>query len=142
MFTKQKFLSDAAFKTWPFSFDFNFACKDGRVTTATSKCYCPLVVNPTITNCCKEFHLKCGKAPRSVFENIAIHENYSSFMWKPVFFLYSKMFPSLSKVIVFFSYFLQYDEVFLISLLDICYHYLVFVDPVKGCSKSKYLVKD
>ena len=35
-------LSDATFKTWPFSSDFNFACKDGPVTTATSKYYCPL----------------------------------------------------------------------------------------------------
>ena len=57
------------------------------VTAATYKYYCPLVVNPTITNCCKEFHLKCGRIPRSVFENVAIHENFSSFVWKPVFFL-------------------------------------------------------
>ena len=75
MSTKQEIVSDAAFKAWPFSSDFNFACKDGRVTTATCKYYCPLVVSPTITNCCKELHLKCGRVPRSVFENVAMHEN-------------------------------------------------------------------
>ena len=31
---------------------------------------------------------------------------------------------------------------FLISLLDDCYHYLVFMDPVNGCSNSKLLVKE
>ena len=39
-------------------------------------------------------------------------------------------------------YFLQYDEVFLISLLAGCYHYLVFMDQVSDCSKSKLLVKE
>ena len=65
MFTKQEIVSDTAFKEWPFSNDFNFACKDGRVTATTCKYYCPMVVNPTITNCCKE--LKYGRVPRSVF---------------------------------------------------------------------------
>ena len=45
-----------------------------RVTAATCK-YCPLVVSPTVTNCCKELHLRCGKIPRSVFENFAMLEN-------------------------------------------------------------------
>ena len=75
MSTKQEIVSDAAFKAWLFSSDFNFACKDGRVTAATCKYYCPLVVNPTITNCCKELHLKCGRVPRSVFENVDMHES-------------------------------------------------------------------
>ena len=43
---------------------------------------------------------------------------------------------------VFLCYFLQYAEVFLISLLNSYCHYLVFIDPVKGCSKSKLLVKE
>ena len=73
MSTKQEIISDAAFKAWPFSFDFNFACKDGSITAATCKYYCPLAVNPTITNCCKELHLKCDRVPRSVFENVAMH---------------------------------------------------------------------
>ena len=51
------------------------------------------------------------------------------------------MWPPLSKFIVFLCYFLQYDEVLLISLLDGCYHYLVFMNPVNG-SKSKLLVKE
>ena len=29
MSAKQEIVSDAAFKAWPFSSDFNFACKDG-----------------------------------------------------------------------------------------------------------------
>ena len=75
MSTKQEIVSDAAFKASPFSSNFNFACKDSRVTAATCRYYCPLVVNPTITNCCKEFHPKCGRVPRSVFENVAMHKN-------------------------------------------------------------------
>ena len=75
MSTKQEIVSDAAFKAWPFSSDFNFTCKDCRVTAATCKYYCLLVVNPAITNCCKELHLKCGRVPRSVFENVAMHED-------------------------------------------------------------------
>ena len=59
-----------------------------------------------------------------------------------LFSYYFEMLPLLSKVIVFFCYFLQYDEVFLISLLGGCYHYLVFMHLVKGYSKSKLLVKD
>ena len=57
------------------------------------------------------------------------------------FSYYFEMLPPLFKVIVFFSVtFLQYDVVVLISLLDGCYHHLVFMDPVNG-SKSKLLVK-
>ena len=63
MSRKQEILSDAAFEAWSFSPDFNFACKNGWVTAAACKYYCLLVVNPTITNCCKEVHLKCGRAP-------------------------------------------------------------------------------
>ena len=61
MSTKQEIISDAAFKAWPFSFDFNFACKDGSITAATCKYYCPLAVNPTITNCCKELLLNVAE---------------------------------------------------------------------------------
>ena len=79
--------TSAIIVTWPFSSDFNFACKDGRVTTATCKYYCPLFVNPTITHCCKELYLKCGRVSRSIFEKVAMHKSYSGFVWKPVFFL-------------------------------------------------------
>ena len=75
MSTKQEIVFDAAFKAWPFLSDFNFACKDGRFTTAACKYYCPLVISPTIANCWTEIHLKCGRVPRSVFENVAMHEN-------------------------------------------------------------------
>ena len=80
MSAKQEIVSDAAFKAWPFSSNFNFACKDGQVTTATCKYYCPLIVNPNITHCCKELHLKHGRNPRSVFENIAMHKNVATFI--------------------------------------------------------------
>ena len=74
MSTKQQNISDAAFKAWAFSSDVNFTCRDGQVTAGTSKCYCQMFVSPTVTNSCKEFHLRCGRVPRSVFENIAMHE--------------------------------------------------------------------
>ena len=57
------------------------------VTTVTCKYYWKLVVNPTVTNCCKELHLECDRVPIFAFENVAIHKNYSGFVWKPVFFL-------------------------------------------------------
>ena len=49
MSTKPEIVSDAAFKAWPFSSDFNFACKNNQVTAATCKYYCPWVVNLIIT---------------------------------------------------------------------------------------------
>ena len=71
----KRVLSDAAFKAWPFLSDFDFACKDDQVTAATYKYYCPLVVNPIMTNSCKKLHFKCGSVPRSVFANVAMNEN-------------------------------------------------------------------
>ena len=75
MSTKQESVFDAAFMAWPFSSNFNFPFKDSRVIATTCKYYCPLVVTPTITNCCKELHLKCRRVPRSVFENVVMHES-------------------------------------------------------------------
>ena len=52
-------------------------------------------------------------------------------------FLYLfKIWSPLLKAIVFLSV-----TLILSSLLDDCYHYLVFMDPVNGYSKSKLLVK-
>ena len=68
MSTRQESVSDATFKTWPFSCNFKFAGKNDQVTIVTCK-YCPLVVSPIVTYCCKELHLIYGKIPRSVFEN-------------------------------------------------------------------------
>ena len=62
MATKQKSVSDAVFKAWPFSSDNNIAIKDGQVTAATCK-YCPLVVSPTVTNYGKGLHLKYSRIP-------------------------------------------------------------------------------
>ena len=74
MSTKQESVTDATFKGWPVSSDFNFTSKDDRVTAATCK-YCPLVASPTVTNCCHRLHLKHGKILRSAFENFAMHKN-------------------------------------------------------------------
>ena len=74
MSTKQDSISDAKFKAWLFSSNFNFATKDGRVTAATCD-YCPLVVGPTINSFCKEIHLKYSKIPRFVFQNFAMCKN-------------------------------------------------------------------
>ena len=57
-------------------------------------------------------------------------------MWKPVFY-YFEMLPPISKVIVFLYYFLQYDEVILSGLLDGCYHYIIFMDLVKGQNQDQ-----
>ena len=142
MFTKQKNVYDVAFNAWPFSSDFNFVHKDGRFNTATCKYYCQLFISPTITNSCKNLHLKCDRVPRSIFENIAMQENWYGLVWKPVFFLLFQNVPTfIESHFVSLCYFLPYDEVYLISLLDVCYHYLVFMDPVNGCPKSKLLVK-
>ena len=139
MSAKQESVSDAAFKTWLFSSHFNFASKDDRVTTATCK-YCLLVVSPTVTNCCKELHLKYGKHSRSIFDNFTMHENQSGLCENQYFFLYFENVATFIKsYCVFLCYFLQYDEVFLVSLLNGCYHYLVFMIPVNGCSESKLL---
>ena len=93
------------------------------VITATCIYYCPLVVSPTtITNCCRELHPKFGWVPRSVFENITMHKNHSGLVWKPVFFLLlSKCCTFIKSHPVFPCCSLQYDEMFLISLLDGCY---------------------
>ena len=75
MSTEQESIYDAAFKARRFSSDFDFTCKDGRVTAATCKYYSQLFVSLTITNFSKELHLKCGRVPKSFFENIAMHYN-------------------------------------------------------------------
>ena len=139
MNTKQEIVSDADFKAWSFSSDFNFACKDGRITKATCKYYCLLVVNPAITNCCKEFHLKCGRVPRSVFEMSPYTKTCPVSCENQSFFL---LFQNVATFIVshcvFPLPFTVWWSIF-ISLLDGCYHYLVFMDPLNGCSKSKLL---
>ena len=58
------------------------------------------------------------------------------------FFLFQNVANFIESHCVFLCYFLQYDEVFFISFLDGYYHYLVFMDPFNGCSKSKLLVKE
>ena len=142
MSTKQEVVSDATFKTWPFSSSFNFACKYGRVTIATRKYYCLLVVDPAITNCCKELHVIWGRVPWSVFENVAIHEELPGFKWKPLYFLIISKRCNLYQKSLCFSRLLFTVWWFLISLSDSCYHYLLFMDPVNSYSKSKLLVKE
>ena len=75
MSSRQEIVSDAGFKAWLFLSDFYFICKDGQVSAATCKHYCPLDVSPTIPNCCKDLHLKYRRVPRSVLKNITMHKN-------------------------------------------------------------------
>ena len=136
MSLKQEIVSDAAFKAWPISSDFNFLCKDSLVTAATCKYYCPLVVNPTITNYYKEFHLKCGRVPRSVFTLVRFRVKTSHFSY------YFEMLSPLSKVIVFFSVtFYRMMKYFWSAFQTVATIILFFMDPVNGCSKSKLLWK-
>ena len=107
MSVKQEIESDAAFKAWPFSSDFNFACKNSQFTAAACKCYCPLVVNLTLPSC-KEFHLKWSRVLRSVSENVAMYKNLSDFMWKLVFLLFQNVSIFIKSNFVFLCYFLQY----------------------------------
>ena len=76
----------------------------------------PIVAKSSILNVLLDLSLKmlpCMKTSAVSCEN----QSFSH---------YFKMLPPFSKVIVvFFCYFLQYAEVFFISLLDGCYHYLI-----------------
>ena len=100
----------------------------------------PIWWNPlqlsAVTNCSKKLHLKWSRVPGSVFENFALHmhENKSGFRWKLVFFLII----SIVLFSVTFSLVLCFS-VFLSRLLDSCYYYLVFMNPVSGYSKLNYL---
>ena len=142
MSTKQEVVSDAAFKTWPFSSSFNFACKYGWVTIATCKYYCLLVVDPAITNCCKELHVIWGRVPWSVFENAAIHEDLPGFKWKPLYFLIISKCCNLYQKSLFFLVTFYSMIIFDQPFRQCCYHYLLFMDPVNSYSKSKLLVKE
>ena len=55
-------------QAWLFSSDLILPVKMVELTAATCKYCCPLIVSPTITNCCKGLHLKCGRVPRSVLK--------------------------------------------------------------------------
>ena len=124
MSTKQESVSGATFQAWLFSFIFNFGCKDGRVTTATCK-YCLLVVSPSDEALCK--FLLVPIAVKNSILNVAEFldpplKTLPCMKTSPVscktshFSYYFKVWPHLSKVIVFLCYFL------LSSLLDGCYH--------------------
>ena len=119
MSTKQEIVSDAAFKAWPFSSDFNFACKDGRVITATHIYYCPLVISPTITNCCKELHLKFGWIPSSVLWKRCHAQKLVRFGVKTSLFSYS------------FKMLQLYRQSFCFSLLLFTVWWSIFDQPFK-----------
>ena len=86
-----------------------------------------MVELPTIV----ELHLKCGRVldPPCMKTSPVLCET-------SLFPYYFEMWPPLSKVIVFLCY------VLFNSLLEGCYHYLIFMDPVNGYSKSKLLLKE
>ena len=143
MSTKQEIVSDISLKAWPFSSDFNFICKDYRVTAATCKYYCLLVANPATTNCCKKLNiLNVAEFLDPSLKTLPCTKTSPVLCEKKSFFLFRNVANFIESHCVFLSYFLQYDEVFFIDFLDSCYHYLVFMDPVNGCSKSKLPVKE
>ena len=137
--TKNENVSDATCKAWPFSSDCKFARTDGPVTADITVHWLqalplPVVGKSSIVNVIEFLELS--------FKNLAMHktrlvlcESQSCFLlfWNVATFIESHC--------IFLCYFFQYDEVFLISVLDGYYHYLFFMDPVNGCSKSKLLVK-
>ena len=51
------------------------------------------------------------------------------------FLLFRNVVTFIKKHCVFLCYILQYDEAFLISLLDGCCYYIGFMDPANGCSE-------
>ena len=74
----------------------------------------------------------------SVFENFVMYLNQSGLCENQSFFLLFQNAMTFTKNHqVFLCYFLQHDEVFLISLFDSCYHYLVFMDPVSDIVQSQ-----
>ena len=137
---KKEIVSDAAFKASTFSCDFNFALKDGQVSAETCKYYCPLFVNPTITNYYKEFILNMAefwdrflKISPCMKTSLILCENQSFFL------LFRNVATFIESHCVFLCYFLQYDEVFLISLLVVCYHNLSFMDQSMVVQSQTYL---
>ena len=80
--------------------------------TAICRYYCPLVVNHTITNSCKELHLKCGRVPRSVFETLPCMKSSPVLCQNHSFFLlFWNVATFIERHCVYLCYFLQYDEV-------------------------------
>ena len=55
--------------------------------------------------------------------------------------LFLQTLPCIETFLISLYDFLPYNEVLWCSLFDVSYHYLVFMDPVKGYSKSKLHVK-
>ena len=90
-----------------------------------------------VTNCCKELHLKWGRVPGSIFENLKLGQFCENWFFSIILKCGNIYQKSLCLSVIF-----QSDKVFLTSLLDSCYHWLVFVDPVSGYSKSKLLLKE
>ena len=135
MFTKQEIVSDVTFKAWLFSFDFNFACKDGWVMTATRIYHCPLVISPTITNCCNSI-LNVAEFLDASLKTSPCTK--TSPVWcknQSLFLLFQNVAP-LSKVILFFSVALYSMMKYFWSAFQ-----MVALNPVDG-SKSKLLVKE
>ena len=130
----------------PPSSNFNFACKDGRVTAVTFR-YCSLVVSPTVNtkssilNVAEFLDLSLKISPLTKTSPVLCENQY--FILKMCILKNTSKYGHLyRKTVCFLCYFIQYEEVFLSRLLESCYHYLVFMDPVNGYSKSTLLVKE
>ena len=97
----------------------------------------------TANNCCKELLLKCDRVAGFILKTSPCAKTSPLFLGKPVFVLIILEYGELYYIkIHFFLSILFYRMMnFLSSLLDICYNYLVFMDPVIGFSKSKLLFR-
>ena len=97
--------SDPAFKAWSFSSNFNFACKDGWVATATCKYYFPLVVSPetSISNVAEFLDPSLKTSPCTKTSPVSC-ENKSSFL------LFRNVATFIENHCVLLCYLLQYHD--------------------------------
>ena len=130
------------FKALPFSSEFDFACQDGYYSNMQillkigyKTLPLPIVAKNSILNVTEFLYLSLKTSPYTKATPV-LCENQSFFLlfWNVAIFIEIHC--------VFLCYFLQHDEVFFISLLAGCYHYLVFLDSINCYSKSKLLVKE
>ena len=109
--------SDPAFKAWSFSSNFNFACKDGRVATATCKYYFPWAVSPetSISNVAEFLDLSLKTSPCTKTSPVSCEkQSFSLLFWNLATFIEGQC-VFLLLLTVWWS--------ILISLLEGCYHY-------------------
>ena len=125
MSTKQEIVSDATFRAQPFSSDFKFCmerqssyCSNMQILLSIDfKPYHYQVAKSSILSMAEFLDLSLKMLPCMKTSPVSC-ENQSFFL------LFQNVASFIKSHCLFLCYFLQYDEVLLISLLDGCYHYL------------------